>query len=324
MKFKVQLLGFALFCSNYLTAQCPEGTITMEQNLVKNGDFELPTLNFYTEYKQSKIANAGLFDIVRDAHPFKPSCFTGTGDNYFMAVDGAAVPNKVVWQQTIPVKPQTFYSFSIWASTLEIQFGPPAVLLFSLNDKLSGEPFDCPDVTNKWEQFSTSWYSENNNTVVIKIVSQNPILMGNDFGLDRIKFYECSSDNFDEQLNKAKVGAEIELRNILFETGESMLMPESFGQLNKLIHYLKKNPGVVIKIAGHTDNTGNVLSNLRLSEDRAKSVAWYLCQKGIGANRLEMVGYGDSQPVSTNDTADGRQINRRVTIKILSNSTLPE
>jgi hypothetical protein len=82
MKFKVQLLiGFALFCCIYLPAQYPEGRITKKRNLVKNGDFEVPTKNFYSEYKQSKIAGAGLYDIVKDAQQFGPAYFTGTGDN---------------------------------------------------------------------------------------------------------------------------------------------------------------------------------------------------------------------------------------------------
>jgi outer membrane protein OmpA-like peptidoglycan-associated protein len=320
MKFKVHfIIGLTFFYCSYLFSQCPKGMITSEQNLVINGDFEDAMQNFYTEYEYSKTAGAGRYDIVKDAKQFSPIYFTGTGDNYFMAVDGAEGLNKVVWQQTIKVKQHTTYFFSIWVSSLmEIVTGPPATLQFSINDKLLETPFNCPNVTNKWKQFFTNWNSESNESILIKIVTQNPNPNGNDFGFDRIKFCECILPDFDKQLKEAKIGDEIDLRNIQFETGKSFLLSESFEQLDKLIDYLKNNQSITIEIAGHTDNIGNSISNQKLSENRVISVAEYLSKKGINKNRFEMVGYGEFKPLSTNETIEGRQINRRVTIKILS------
>jgi outer membrane protein OmpA-like peptidoglycan-associated protein len=72
-----------------------------------------------------------------------------------------------------------------------------------------------------------------------------------------------------------------------------------------------------IEISGHTDNTGSLALNSKLSEDRAKAVVEYLIQKGIDRTRLEFKGYGPQQPIADNATAAGRTQNRRVEFKIL-------
>jgi outer membrane protein OmpA-like peptidoglycan-associated protein len=73
-----------------------------------------------------------------------------------------------------------------------------------------------------------------------------------------------------------------------------------------------------IGVYGHTDNVGSDATNLRLSKDRAASVMAYLVGKGINKGRLESEGYGETKPVQTNDTDEGRAKNRRVEFKILS------
>ena len=79
------------------------------------------------------------------------------------------------------------------------------------------------------------------------------------------------------------------------------------------------NPHVKIEISGHTDNVGSDSFNQKLSEDRAKSVARYIILKGIPRERIDFVGYGESEPIASNDTSEGRKENRRVEFKILSN-----
>jgi OmpA-OmpF porin, OOP family len=108
------------------------------------------------------------------------------------------------------------------------------------------------------------------------------------------------------------------LKNIFFETGLSTIRKESFPALNELVEALKAKSTVVIEIGGHTDNVGNPESNQKLSTDRAKAVRDYLIKKGIEPKRLIAVGYGDTQPVVSNDTPVDRQKNRRTVVKILS------
>ncbi len=75
---------------------------------------------------------------------------------------------------------------------------------------------------------------------------------------------------------------------------------------------MKKEIAFIITISGHTDNVGNKSYNLKLSENRAKSVANYLISKGIDASRIKSLGMGNSKPIQSNESEDGRKANRRV------------
>jgi len=87
--------------------------------------------------------------------------------------------------------------------------------------------------------------------------------------------------------------------------------------LNKLTNLLEANPEVKIEIAGHTDNQGNAAANQVLSENRAKAVYQYLIDHGISVTRLMYKGYGQSKPIATNDTEEGRAQNRRTEFRVL-------
>jgi len=114
-----------------------------------------------------------------------------------------------------------------------------------------------------------------------------------------------------------KQGAVVRLNNIFFETAKWDLQPESFSELDRVVSLLTVNPRMQIEIAGHTDDIGSDASNKTLSENRARSVRTYLVEKGIAPSRLVSRGYGESKPVATNDTEEGRQENRRVEFKVM-------
>lgn len=114
------------------------------------------------------------------------------------------------------------------------------------------------------------------------------------------------------------IGETIKLDNIFFETDKAVLLPNSLTELDKLADILLKNPGIKIEINGHTDNVGTPEYNLNLSENRAKAVFDYLTGKGVGENRLKYAGFGDTKPIASNITIEGRAQNRRVEIKIIS------
>jgi Mg-chelatase subunit ChlD len=182
--------------------QCPEGTINQNKNLIVNGDFENFNQGFTSDYLVSTnlgYGHYGIYSIVRDASAwFK--YFKGTGENNFMAVDGADVPGLVVWRQIVPVKPKTTYLFSAWLSNLyEISKGPTAVVQFYINGELINRPFRCSENQNTWEQFMGSWNSNSANDAVITIISQNTEGIGNDFGLDKIRMFECNKVIADTQ-----------------------------------------------------------------------------------------------------------------------------
>jgi OmpA-OmpF porin, OOP family len=102
--------------------------------------------------------------------------------------------------------------------------------------------------------------------------------------------------------------------NILFETGKSIIQPESIPIVDQIVQLLKTDETLKISIEGHTDNVGDETSNKKLSNERAKAVTDAIIAKGIGAARLSFVGWGQEKPVADNRTEEGRSKNRRVEI----------
>lgn len=114
-----------------------------------------------------------------------------------------------------------------------------------------------------------------------------------------------------------EVGGVVRLNNIFFETAHSRLRPESRMELDQMVETLKQYPTMHVELSGHTDSEGTEASNKKLSQDRSNAVRTYLVEKGIDPARVRSVGYGESRPVATNDTPEGRQANRRVEFTIL-------
>jgi outer membrane protein OmpA-like peptidoglycan-associated protein len=109
----------------------------------------------------------------------------------------------------------------------------------------------------------------------------------------------------------------IVLNNIFFDFDKSLLKSESGPELDRIADLLKEKGTMEIEIAGHTDNVGPDAYNKALSERRAKTVVAYLVRKGIDKNRLQVQFFGETKPIETNDTEEGREKNRRVEFKIL-------
>ena len=107
------------------------------------------------------------------------------------------------------------------------------------------------------------------------------------------------------------------LKNMYFATNKTEILPMSEESLKTLYDFLKENPRVRIKIIGHTDSVGTDQANQKLSEGRAASVKNEMVKRGIKAERIETEGRGESEPIDTNDTEEGRQNNRRVVIQVL-------
>lgn len=118
--------------------------------------------------------------------------------------------------------------------------------------------------------------------------------------------------------NIVTVGDIIPLWDIYFATGESEVLQQSYNELVKLRTLLEEHPGMKIELRGHTDNQGTVDYNQKLSEARAKAVMEYLIDKGIDKRRLSWTGFGKSQPVADNGTAEGRRKNRRVEYRVVA------
>lgn len=112
----------------------------------------------------------------------------------------------------------------------------------------------------------------------------------------------------------------VTLRNIQFDFNSARLRPSSDASLDEAVRFLSGQPQVRLQIAGHTDNIGSDAVNLKISRERAEAVQAYLVSHGVDASRLTARGYGESLPLTSNATEEGRQKNRRVEMIILSSS----
>lgn len=107
------------------------------------------------------------------------------------------------------------------------------------------------------------------------------------------------------------------LNNVFFDFDKAVLKPESFPELDRIVEMMNERPDMQIEVAGHTDSMGPESYNQTLSQRRAKSVVTYLAGKGINTGRLKVEYFGESKPIDTNETSEGRSKNRRVEFKIL-------
>jgi outer membrane protein OmpA-like peptidoglycan-associated protein len=121
----------------------------------------------------------------------------------------------------------------------------------------------------------------------------------------------------DIALKRIELGQGVVLKNIFFDTDQATLKPESFAELQKLADLLNRNKNITIEIGGHTDNAGGREHNVILSENRAKAVGEYLKKQGVATERMRCRGYGYSKPIASNETEEGRALNRRTEFSII-------
>ncbi|MEJ2593861.1 MAG: OmpA family protein [bacterium] len=136
--------------------------------------------------------------------------------------------------------------------------------------------------------------------------------------------YHCRNDNlyyvkniriaaggkkyYDRIMEEGRIVA----NGIRFDSGRATLKPESMGIINEMVEVMEDHPDLKIIIEGHTDSDGEENANLKLSEERANTVMLTMTKMGISADRMETAGFGESRPIDTNDTAEGKANNRRV------------
>jgi outer membrane protein OmpA-like peptidoglycan-associated protein len=118
----------------------------------------------------------------------------------------------------------------------------------------------------------------------------------------------------DLQAKQTDRGVVVTLGDVLFDTGQATLKPGATLAMNRLATYLSSNAQTKVLIEGHTDSRGGDDYNVGLSERRARAVATELESRGISADQVQTLGRGKAYPVASNDTAEGRQQNRRVEI----------
>ena len=254
----------------------------------------------------------------------------GGVDIYHAILLGKEKPVMVKTEDDLLANITSPQSESFIEESMEIRYTRMTVVKGTVTDYNTGLPVNASIelVDNKTGKLVKKTSSNpNTGTYLISLPS------GKDYGFSvNADGYMFHSENFvvpkaqdykeifkDIKLQPITPGSKIILHNTFFASGKSSLQPESYSELNRLAKLFERYPNMVIEISGHTDNRGSRAVNQRLSYARAKSVVNYLVGQGVSPKNLKAVGYNYKYPVASNKTAAGRQKNRRVEAKIISN-----
>lgn len=254
----------------------------------------------------------------------------GEKDIYMITFLGLEKPmvlnneDNLLASQTAPVKE------TVIAPIVQIKEAQLTILKGVITDDLTKKPLEATiDIIDNLKNEVIASFTSNSSTG--KYLVSLPA--GRNYGIAvKKENYLFHSENFDipntaayqevvkdVALKNIAVGSKIILKNIFFDFDKATLRPESTNELERLTNLLKVDaPTLKIEISGHTDSKGADAYNKTLSNNRAKAVVDYLVSKGIAADRLTSAGYGEEQPIATNDTDEGRQLNRRTEFKIIS------
>ena len=135
--------------------------------------------------------------------------------------------------------------------------------------------------------------------------------------IDLNEMEESDTMKVDLTLSPIEVGKPIVLNNIFFAFGKDLLTTSSYAELGRVLEYLESGRIQKIEVSGHTDSVGDEDYNRLLSQKRANAVKKFFTGNGISSSRVVSRGYGESKPVETNETDEGRAKNRRVEFKVL-------
>lgn len=206
---------------------------------------------------------------------------------------------------------------------------PVALISGKVIDQITGKPVEAriiyqtlPDGAEAGEATSDPLTGEYKIVLpygqkyTMRAVAKDFIAEGDNIDLTKMQGYQEIKGK-DLKLASIEPGHVVPLNNIFFDTGKSELRPESAPELDRLVITLNEFPKMTIEMRGHTDNTGSNEINNKLSQDRADAVREYFISKGIEPDRIASKGFGETKPVATNDTDEGRQKNRRVEFVIV-------
>jgi outer membrane protein OmpA-like peptidoglycan-associated protein len=217
------------------------------------------------------------------------------------------------------------YSFPMPAS---IAPDPSTFLEIEVVDAMTGEPIMAEVVLGSNEETFSFPVQEDGYELICVPVGKNYSLQVHHpdyvFHSERIELSDVKEAvepyKFRVELNKTEAPEEeaVVLKNVLFQTGSAILKDEAKNELDFLSQWLKDHPEARIEVRGHTDNVGSPEDNMVLSQDRAQSVVHELIKRGIDNSRLVARGYGETQPVTDNDTVEGRALNRRTEFIIVN------
>ncbi|MEZ4811476.1 MAG: OmpA family protein [Allomuricauda sp.] len=174
--------------------------------------------------------------------------------------------------------------------------------LYAIVDNIPATAAQIRRITLTFEGFTLSW-----DNIDIKGKGKQP-------GPEYMQYTD-----FEQKVRNRQnvLGTKVILKNIHFATGSDAILENSYAQLNQLADLLNLNQSLNVEVSGHTDNVGDDLSNMVLSQKRADAIKYYLIGKAVPPTRINSIGKGENEPIDDNTTEEGKQANRRVEIMVV-------
>ncbi|WP_179197677.1 OmpA family protein [Hymenobacter crusticola] len=182
------------------------------------------------------------------------------------------------------------------------------------NKKSATETNTAATVNGHYDQASDSYIYDTGLPTVLKLNNGTKQLVGANSTESKLYQFLADANTQVDSVNRTK--GWISFDRVYFEPNKTTLTAESLVQLQNVADILKNFPTAKVKIGGYTDTRGDAFKNLKLSEDRAKAAMATLINMGIATARIEAKGYGDKHGIASNDTEDGRALNRRISLRV--------
>lgn len=239
---------------------------------------------------------------------------TAKGDfAYFVSMKGAKSGSKDIFRIPLPkrIKPNPVLLLN--GQLTDITSGLPVFAQIEFRSKQSNEILGKAITNSQDGKYMVTLPIDHDYLITSRssgyLTKEDTLLVG-----ERSEYTEISKNLVMEAI---EIGKTVVMERINFKQGEAVLLEESYPELANLLQFLKDNPGLVIELGGHTDGTGSLRLNMKLSEERVKVVKGYLQEQGIDGKKIMIKAYGSTKPLASNAREETRKLNRRVEIKIL-------
>ena len=249
------------------------------------------------------------------------------GEDGFFASNKIGVKEKNVYEEAqAQAEPWNIYTFKLYkkARPQKVLFVKGTLRDKETNEAVKGVTIEIKNVkTKKIKRIKVDNETGNYAFTMVMKSDYTMVVKKKDYTYE--SKYISSKDtkfdvpaNIDIEMQQVKIGKSYNLDDVKFSVNSAELNNRSKKVIDGFYAFLFDNPSMVVEIQGHTDNVGNDKFNMELSRDRAKSVYNYLADKGISVKQISSKGYGETKPIESNSTANGRAMNRRTVFVIIA------
>ncbi len=231
---------------------------------------------------------------------------------YYASNRSDAIGEMDLYSFQLPKHARSIPTYWIRGNISDIRSGNPIAAQLNLLDAATGKTITTLQASEAGNYLVTLPAGKN-----YLLTIRHPGYFFHSEGFAMLQTTDSRPQQLDVKLQPLITNTSVVLQHVYFKTNRSDLADSSRAELITLAELLRENPKLIVEIGGHTDNVGAASDNLSLSKRRAESVVQFLTEQGIPKARLQAKGYGSSQPISENNTAEGRAKNRRSEMKIL-------